>query len=80
MRPSRIMTNRVDFARITQEILDSYGWLERELAAELGITQGSVNQLKRGMIRDPIYPIGATLLELHSRRPRGSGARKRRKR
>jgi hypothetical protein len=79
MARSPIMAKPINFAHITQEILDAYGWFERELAAELGCTQGTVSHIKLGRIRDPLYPIGARLLELHERRPRGSGARKRRR-
>lgn len=54
------------FAQIVQDLLAT-GWTEQQLAAAVGITQASINRIKRGK-QSPGGALALALLELHRAR------------
>ena len=59
---------KVNFERVTSEILDFYGLTEKQLAERLGVSQPTVHKIKVGKTADPSHSLGEKLLALHRAR------------
>jgi DNA-binding XRE family transcriptional regulator len=68
---------QVNFRQVIEEILATYEINETELGRRVGITQQSINKLRRGVHIEPSYAVGAKLVAMHDARPlMKGGARK----
>lgn len=48
------------------EALAARGWTQPKLAAEFGVSQSTISDLKRGVTKDPSYTLGSSLQALHA--------------
>lgn len=59
----------VNFRRIVEEVLADYPMTETALAARVGVVQQTISKLRRGVIVNPSYEVGAKLVSIWEARP-----------
>ena len=55
----------MNWQTVITEIKSSLGITQVQLAERVGVTQTSISELERGIVKDPRYSTGAALVELH---------------
>lgn len=66
----------MNWQTVITDIKSGLGITQAQLARRIGITQASVSDIERGIVKDPRYTIGNALMELHRKaaRKRGTSA------
>lgn len=56
----------MEFRKLIKDLQD-LGWSQAKIGAEVGYSQGSVNDVLSGRVKQPCYDRAAKLLALHKR-------------
>lgn len=65
----RILT-AMDFQRLLSELTET-GMSDVAIAKAVGSTQPTISRLRRGVAKQPLFPLGQALIDLHTTRTRG---------
>lgn len=64
------MAKVTNFQRVVAETMEAYNWTEVDLAKRIGITQPSLNRIRRGQTKEPRFTVGVKLVALWEDRPK----------
>lgn len=72
----RVMYPRMNtqLSEMVEAVMDSYGWSETDLGKEIGVSQSTVNRMRRLPDHPVSFQAGLKLVRLYEQRPEPDAA------